>query len=126
MGGAWEGKDLIATSTSSGMVEGGAGGNAGNGQGEQQQRSNLAPEEQELFRQYTDFLSMYKGQFTDIDLTGSLVPPRDLFVDVRVLKDAGEIQTEYGVLNLTKNSQLHVRLGDVERLIGLGFVERVR
>ena len=23
-------------------------------------------------------------------------PPRDLFIDVRVLKDAGEIQTEYG------------------------------
>ena len=31
-----------------------------------------------------------------MDLTGSLEPPRDLFIDVRVLKDAGEIQTEYG------------------------------
>ena len=47
-------------------------------------------------RQYSDLLAAYKGQWTDIDLTGSLEPPRDLFIDVRVLKDAGEIQTEYG------------------------------
>lgn len=128
MEGCWDGKDLLSTTTTT--EAGGMNNNSGasnNPQHEEDQsRSDLSPEEQDLFRQYTDFLSTYKGKFTDIDLTGSLVPPRDLFVDVRVLKDAGEIQTEYGVLNLTKNSQLHVRLGDVERLIGLGFVERVR
>ncbi|RFU33122.1 hypothetical protein B7463_g3249, partial [Scytalidium lignicola] len=58
--------------------------------------SSLSPEEEEYVRQYSDLLSAYKGQWTDIDLTGSLQPPRDLFIDVRVLKDAGEIQTEYG------------------------------
>lgn len=58
--------------------------------------SSLSPEEEEHVRQYSDLLAAYKGQFTDIDLTGSLEPPRDLFIDVRVLKDAGEIQTEYG------------------------------
>jgi GINS complex subunit 1 len=56
----------------------------------------LSPEEEEYFRQYSEMLAAYKGQWTDIDLTGSLEPPRDLFIDVRVLKDAGEIQTEYG------------------------------
>jgi GINS complex subunit 1 len=56
----------------------------------------LSPEEEEYVRQYGDLLAAYKGQWTDIDLTGSLEPPRDLFIDVRVLKDAGEIQTEYG------------------------------
>lgn len=85
----------------------------------------VSPEEQEYFRLYTDFLATYKGQYTDIDLTGSLDPPRDLFIDVRVLKDAGEIQTEYGVINLTKNSQFYVRLGDVERLIAQGFLMRL-
>jgi GINS complex subunit 1 len=70
-------------------------------------------------------LSSYKGQWTDIDLTGSLEPPRDLFIDVRVLKDAGEIQTEYGAINLTKNSQFFVRQGDVERLIQQGFLQRL-
>jgi GINS complex subunit 1 len=58
--------------------------------------SSLSPEEEEYVRQYSDLLAAYKGQWTDIDLTGSLEPPRDLFIDVRVLKDAGEIQTEYG------------------------------
>lgn len=87
--------------------------------------SSLSPEEEEYFRQYTDLLSSYKGQWTDIDLTGSLVPPRDLFIDVRVLRDAGEIQTEYGAINLTKNSQFYVRLADVERLIQQGFLQRL-
>lgn len=59
-------------------------------------QSSLSPEEEEYFRQYSDMLAAYKGQWTDIDLTGSLEPPKDLFIDVRVLKDAGEIQTEYG------------------------------
>ena len=58
--------------------------------------SSLSPEEEEYVRQFGDLLSAYKGQWTDIDLTGSLEPSRDLFIDVRVLKDAGEIQTEYG------------------------------
>lgn len=58
--------------------------------------SSLSPEEEEYFRQYGDMLAAYKGQWTDVDLTGTLEPPKDLFIDVRVLKDAGEIQTEYG------------------------------
>jgi GINS complex subunit 1 len=58
--------------------------------------SSLSPDEEEYVRQYGDLLAAYKGQWTDIDLTGSLEPPRDLFIDVRVLADVGEIQTEYG------------------------------
>ncbi|KGQ10925.1 DNA replication complex GINS protein PSF1 [Beauveria bassiana D1-5] len=74
---------------------------------------------------YSDLLAAYKGQWTDVDLTGSLQPPRDLFIDVRVLKDAGEIQTEYGAINLTKNSQFYVRQGDVERLIAQGYLQKL-
>lgn len=59
-------------------------------------RSSLSPEEEELVRQYNELLAACKGQWTDIDLAGSLEPPQDLFIDVRVLKDAGEVQTEYG------------------------------
>lgn len=58
--------------------------------------SSLSPQEEDYVRQYSDLLAAYKGQYTDVDLTGSLLPPKDLFIDVRVLKDAGEIQTEYG------------------------------
>ena len=59
-------------------------------------QSSLSPEEEEYTRQYGDLLAAYKGKWTDIDLTGSLTPPQDLFIDVRVLRNAGEIQTEYG------------------------------
>lgn len=83
----WDGKDILdQTYNSHGQT---SSTNASND-------NSLSPEEEEYFRQYNDMLSVYKGQWTDIDLTGSLEPPRDLFVDVRVLKDAGEIQTEYG------------------------------
>lgn len=121
----WEGKDLLeqqhhqqqqANTTGAGEANGGVGG---------VHQSSLSAEEEEYFRQYNDLLSSYKGQWTDIDLTGSLEPPRDLFIDVRVLKDAGEIQTEYGAINLTKNSQFYVRHGDVERLIAQGFLQRL-
>ncbi|KAI4188635.1 MAG: hypothetical protein L6R41_002013 [Letrouitia leprolyta] len=88
-------------------------------------QSSLSPEEEEYVRNYSDMLAAYKGQWTDIDLTGSLEPPKDLFIDVRVLKDAGEIQTEYGAINLTKNSQFYVRQGDVERLIAQGYLQKL-
>ncbi len=57
---------------------------------------NLNHNEQEYLRRYTELVVDYKGPFTDIDLSGPLEPPKDVFIDVRVLKDAGEIQTEYG------------------------------
>lgn len=91
----WNGSDVVdlsgqqvreSTSTANGAPQ--AGGEAST--------SSLSPQEEEYVRQYSDLLAAYKGQWTDIDLTGSLEPPRDLFIDVRVLKDAGEIQTEYG------------------------------
>lgn len=84
----WEGKDVL-DQTYHGSAESTAHMSSGN-------TDSLSPEEEDYFRQYNDMLSAFKGQWTDIDLTGSLEPPRDLFVDVRVLKDAGEIQTEYG------------------------------
>jgi GINS complex subunit 1 len=92
----WNGSDVsdLAGQQQRGIVEDqNSGADLGNGEGNS---SSLSPEEEEYVRQYSDLLAAYKGQWTDIDLTGSLEPPRDLFIDVRVLKDAGEIQTEYG------------------------------
>ncbi|KAL5000498.1 DNA replication complex GINS protein psf1 [Aspergillus recurvatus] len=126
----WKGIDVLeqqqaAAAESDEGQSGGQNPNSTGAQGNSGNESSLSPEEEEYFREYSDMLATYKGQWTDIDLTGSLEPPKDLFVDVRVLKDAGEIQTEYGVINLTKNSQLYVRHGDVERLIAQGFLERL-
>ncbi|KAB8069185.1 DNA replication complex GINS protein psf1 [Aspergillus leporis] len=122
----WTGIDVLEQQSPN-AEEGGSGGGSGAGVMSSQagNHSSLSPEEEEYFRQYSDMLAAFKGQWTDVDLTGGLEPPKDLFIDVRVLKDAGEIQTEYGVINLTKNSQLYVRQGDVERLIAQGFLERL-
>ena len=89
----WSGKDVLDIEQQAGRHRNGEGSGMASEAGIQ---SSLSPEEEEYVRQYGDMLAAYKGQWTDIDLTGSLEPPRDLFIDVRVLKDAGEIQTEYG------------------------------
>lgn len=88
---SWNGVDVMSTEQvqEAGNADAGLGAAEGN-------KSSLSPEEEEYVRLYSDLLAAYKGQWTDIDLTGSLEPPTDLFIDVRVLKDAGEIQTEYG------------------------------
>lgn len=67
----------------------------------------------------------YKSSFPDIDLSGDLEPPTNIFIDVRVLRDGGEVQTEYGVFNLIKDSQFYVRKSDVERLIQQGYLEEI-
>ncbi|KAF2472045.1 PSF1 domain protein [Lindgomyces ingoldianus] len=118
----WSGIDVLERQQQNPNRTGGEGSNT---MGVDGNSSSLSPEEEEYVRQYSDLLAAYKGQWTDIDLTGSLDPPKDLFIDVRVLKDAGEIQTEYGAITLTKNSQFYVRQGDVERLIAQGYLQRL-
>ena len=91
----------------------------------EKETDSLGPNEVEYGRRYNELLAAYKGQWTDVDLTGSLDPPTDLYIDVRVLKDAGEIQTEYGTITLTKNSSFFVRSSDVERLIRQGYLQKL-
>ncbi len=87
----WDGKDVLDLQQSKQTSANQDGSSASSNN-----ESSVSPEEEEYFRQYNDMLAAYKGQWTDLDLTGSLEPPKDLFIDVRVLKDAGEVQTEYG------------------------------
>ncbi|CAR25602.1 hypothetical protein ZYGR_0A01670 [Zygosaccharomyces rouxii] len=94
--------------------------------GAEQDTSDLSHQEQDYLKEYTDLLTELKsGDLADIDLSGSLTPPSDVFIDVRVLKDAGEIQTEYGAFNLIKDSQFFVRQSDVERLIQQGYLQKI-
>lgn len=86
---------------------------------------NLSTNELVYLRQFNELLVQFKENWEDVDLTGSMVPPKDMYVEVRCLKDAGEIQTEYGVFDLTKNSQFYVRQSDVQRLVQQGLVELV-
>lgn len=92
----WKGYDVVDLASEQARDPPGKASGALNAANSDRSMSNLSPQEEDYVRQYSDLLAAYKGQWTDIDLTGSLEPPRDLFIDVRVLKDAGEIQTEYG------------------------------
>lgn len=86
---------------------------------------NLSHHEQEYFKRYQELVLDFKSSISDIDLSGDLEPPTEIFIDVRVLKDGGEIQTEYGVFNLIKDSQFYVRKSDVDRLIQQGYLEEI-
>ncbi|QLG71855.1 hypothetical protein HG535_0C02040 [Zygotorulaspora mrakii] len=91
-----------------------------------QNASDLSRHELEYVKEYSDLITDLKsGELANVDLSGSLKPPSDVFIDVRVLKDAGEIQTEYGVFNLIKDSQFFVRQSDVERLIQQGYLQKI-
>jgi GINS complex subunit 1 len=96
----WNGVDVLEQQQQQQQGETDDGGGplaaAGSGSASGSRENSLSPEEEEYFRKYSDMLAAYKGYWTDIDLTGGLDPPKDLFIDVRVLKDAGEVQTEYG------------------------------
>lgn len=139
----WSGADVVDLSGQQVREGAGSGPGGAHTRPSDPGTSSLSPQEEDYVRQFGDLLAAYKGQWTDIDLTGSLEPPRDLFIDVRVLKDAGEIQTEYGyadnldlgwiwllifllsAITLTKNSQFYVRQGDVERLIAQGYLQKL-
>lgn len=90
-----------------------------------EQLADLSHHERIYLEKYISLVSGVKGVMSEIDLGGDLEPPSDVFIDVRVLKDAGEIMTEYGVFNLTKDSQFFVRRVDVERLIQQGYLKQL-
>ncbi|KAI8379155.1 uncharacterized protein BYT42DRAFT_567756 [Radiomyces spectabilis] len=92
-------------------------------------KTSLGPTEHKFMEEYGEMVSAYKQSFLEIDLGGNggvgLDPPMDLFIEVRVVRDVGEINTEYGTLNLVKGSQYYVRQTDVESLIKAGYLKHV-
>lgn len=121
----WSGIDVLEGPARAQSHQSGSGAGDGSAPDVAEAESSLSPEEEEYVRRYSELLAAYKGQWTDIDLTGTLDPPKDLFIEVRSTTDAGEIQTEYGSINLSKNSQFYVRQNDVERLIAQGYLQKI-
>ncbi|KAJ3156675.1 DNA replication protein psf1 [Geranomyces michiganensis] len=88
-------------------------------------RRALSVQEAEFVAAYAALVSEYRGAFLDVDVGAALVPPGDLFVEVRVLKDCGEVQTESGAVRLVKNSQHYLRRTDVEPYITAGYLRHI-
>jgi GINS complex subunit 1 len=88
------------------------------------QRANLTQVEAAFQHAYSDSLQrMAKAYGGIVGLAGApTAPPKDLYVSVRVVKDCGVIQTEYGPLYLDADSFHYVRKSDVQHLITQGFL----
>ncbi|KAI8980902.1 subunit of the GINS complex [Pilobolus umbonatus] len=89
----------------------------------------LSPVEQQFLIDYGQLVNSYKQSFLELDIGGNggvgLDPPVDVFIEVRVMIDAGEISTEYGVLNLSKGNQFYARRTEVESLVKAGYLKQI-
>lgn len=92
-------------------------------------RKNMSPAEVDFIRGYAQLAIDYKSCFskTALDLTAPVMgkPPKELYVQVRVVKDIGDVDTEWGTVSFTKDSLVFVRRPDVERLILNGYLQVV-
>ena len=69
----------------------------------------LNEREIEYFNQYSDALSTYNNAVGFDLMSEALEPPRDLYVEVRVLKECGEIVTEEGPVTLDQGSTHYLK-----------------
>lgn len=69
----------------------------------------------------------FRGEFSnELDIMASItVPPKELHVSVKVVKDCGVIQTELGTIDFKKGQRFMVRRADIEHLIVQGYLEEV-
>ena len=88
-------------------------------------KSNFGPMEIEFFQHYDRALGSYM-RAVDLDLTAYSEPPKQPFIEVRALKDCGNIVSSDGSsIRLDKNTTNLVRRSDVEHLIKQGLLEQL-
>ena len=93
-------------------------------------KGNLVNAELDFFSDYMNLMRSYSKHFdtagVHIDLTEDLThPPSDLFVEVRVLKDLGQIYTEDGPIFLQQGTQHTMRRIEAEPYIRQGKLEHI-
>lgn len=92
-------------------------------------RERLSPHEVDFLRKYHENIVIARAEyeFGDIlDLTAGIdVPPKELHVDVRVLKDIGDVHTEQGTIDFRKGQRFQLRRPDIEHLIVQGYLEEI-
>jgi GINS complex subunit 1 len=91
-------------------------------------RSALSPHELDYLRGYNALVLDYKSDFLDVlDIAAPIdKPPGELMVDVRVIRDAGEVYLEGGErVEFRKGERFRLERAQVERLILQGFLEEV-
>ena len=85
----------------------------------------LSAREVDYFSEYNEILNGYCDGI-DLDLTADLQPPSQLFIEVLVLEECGELLTENGLVTLSKGTRAVLRRTDVENLIRQGKCAHVQ
>lgn len=88
-------------------------------------KAHMSPLEIDFAQEYKSLASEYRGHFLDVNLGAGLVPPKDIFAEIRVIKDCGELLTESGPVQLAAGTQHYLRRADVENLILQGLVSHI-
>ncbi|KAK8386182.1 hypothetical protein O3P69_010716 [Scylla paramamosain] len=92
-------------------------------------RENLCDPEIEWFARYSKNLATYSrslGEGSGLDLTHDIKPPKNIYVEVRCLKDYGEFEVEEGdVVVLQKNTTHYLPMSSCQHLIRLGVLQQV-
>ena len=81
----------------------------------------LSKHELDFSRAYSSNLGRYTRLFPRLAFAQTQ-PPKELFIEVRCVKDCGIVMTENGELALTENSFHFVKRADVEHLVKQGFL----
>lgn len=82
----------------------------------------LSNNEHEFYEGYDKLMNQYMSK-AGVDLTADQAPPKDTWIEVRVLKNHDKILTQEGDMVLTKNEQIFLRRSDAEVLIRQGVVK---
>ena len=85
---------------------------------------NCSASERSSFEVYDKLLTEYMTSI-DLDLTIDTQPPKDLYIQIRVLEDCGELQTGRDFIDLRKNSMHYLRRSDAEQFIKQGKAEHI-
>lgn len=89
-------------------------------------QSNLSNSEKLFLSEYDALLTNYSAE-TKINVTADQSPPKDVLVQVRVLKDVGVvILEEGGAVNLARGTTHTLRRRDVESLVLQGDLEELQ
>ena len=80
--------------------------------------------ESHFLNEYNKILGAYCDSI-ELDLTADVKPPRDLYIEVRVLRDCGSVLTDSGSVALRPGTAHFLKRSDVEHLIRQGALEHI-
>ena len=88
--------------------------------------NQLCADEIDYFRKYSALMQEYSRKVSKyLDITGDLTPPKDLYVEVRVKEDVGDIMLPVsGQTSLKKNTVQLLRREDAATLIRQGVLQQ--